>query len=320
MSSHARAPITLLFALSLLWGSSWIGNELLRQQDAPLHLTLLRNLLACTCLTFVIGVLAAVAKLKRRAWPSLAVARNPAPATSNRVDSRALWPNLLLGVTLFALPDLLLVWASAHGAGAWTPEIYACMPLGLALAAGELSTPAILGPCAMLVLLNGSLPLATTSLVWVLPIAAAVALQGGSLCFVRRRLLSVASLSALLVQLATASAGLCLTLVLVGEPAGVSLRFWPASSITALCLMAALGTALAYPLFYRLLRTLTPTQASVSEWLQPLTAICESALLLHARPGLPMILAALTLVLCSASILGRSSAEPVPLLEPHRGP
>ena len=304
--SPTRESAGVLLALSLLWGSSWIGNEIVRHQARPLHFALLENLLACACLASAVAARKAVARLRNQAVSPMQV-ETVAPASAS--PGLRAWPNILLGLTLFALPDLLVTWASGHGAGAWIPEVYACMPLGLALAAGELSAAAILGPCAMLVLLNGSLPLAPATLVWILPIGAAVALQGWSLCFVRRNPAAVLSLSSVLIQLGTASAALWVALTLVTEPASTPLRSWPASATAALCLLAALATALAYPLFYRLLRTLSPTQAAVCEWWQPLIAIGESGLLLHVRPGLPMILSALILILCSGLILGHSETE-----------
>ena len=222
--------------------------------------------------------------------------------------------NALLGLTMFGIPDLLLVWASHHGAAAWTPLIYAGLPLGLVLAAGELRGAAVLGLGAMLVLLNGSFPLSTAKMLWALLIVAAVAMQGWSLIYASRRPAVTASVRGCMVQLMSALCLMEVALKLWPEAGAVPLRDWPAASVAALCLLAALATAFAYPAYYRLLRTMEPAQLATSAWLQTMVAVGESALLLRQRPGWAMMAAAFVLVGCTLLLLRQQQGATQPLL------
>jgi drug/metabolite transporter (DMT)-like permease len=217
--------------------------------------------------------------------------------------------NAILAATMFAAPNLLLLWAAQHGAGSLTPLIYAAMPLGLSLAVGKLRPAAIAAVGAMLVLLNGSFTLTAEKLIWALPTAVAVALQGWSLVYARRHLATASSLIGVGMQLLAAAAMLWIALQLQPERATPPLAHWPASSIAALAALAVLGTAAASPLDYQLLAHLEPAQVAVSEWLQILVAVGESAVLLGQQPGWTMIVAAFILVVCAIQLLRSDHLE-----------
>ncbi len=318
-----RSSAALLLALALLWGSSWIANSMLVDAGAPLHISVLRYLLACLSIAlFLIGRrLVARGQPPTRPGPASCHAHaSAAPETVPRIDpsfARAADPpqawyriGILLGLSMFAVPGLLLVWADAHGAAAWTPMLYAGLPLGLLLARGQVRSAAILGLGGMLLLLDGSLPVSSGKLLWALPVAAAVALQGWSLLYVRRSPAPASSLACMLVQMLTAVSATELVLRFWPEQAqGSPLQSWPASSLGALCFLAGPATAAAYPLYYRLLERLEPAQLAASAWAQTLIAVAESALLLRQPPGLPRIAAACLLVVCLASMLREEPGE-----------
>ena len=286
MVTGARWPIIVVFALSFVWGSDWIANQLVSEQGEPCALASLRYLLGA----FVLGGFLLVRRGQR------------APGT--RTAIAGLRSNLLLGVTMFAAPYLLLWWTAMHGAAAFTPLVYAAMPLGLLLAAGELRGVAIVAMGAMLVLLNGSLPLTAGKLVWTLPLVLAVALQGWSLLYARRHYAAAASLAGITVQLS--SAGLLLgmaSLLLERVPRLQPLQSWAVSALLALAALAIVGTAAAYPVYYRLLETLAPAQLASTAWLQTLVAVGESAWLLRQRPGWTMVGAAAVLLGCAYNLL-----------------
>jgi len=325
MASRYR-PVAILVAVSFVWGSAWIANEMLREQAGPVHLAVLRYGLAAVSLATVCGCQRLYRRLKATRHPADSP-REPAPARSgpqcaalsaldvtDAASRLSIRISVALGVTMFALPDLLLRCSAQHGAAPFVPLIYAGLPLGLLVARGELQAPAILGLGAMLVLLNGSLPLAASKLAWALPIVCAVALQGWSLVYARRHLAAASSLPGVIVQLLSAAWILQVSLRVWPEAQGVeALRQWLGESLAALCLLAGLATAIAYPLYYRLLAHLEPGQLATSEWLQTLAAIAESAILLRQSPGWPMIGAASVLVVCAGLLLRPSSrvvAEP----------
>jgi drug/metabolite transporter (DMT)-like permease len=335
-----RLPIGVLLAISLVWGSTWIANAMLPEPAAPRRATMVRYLLA--------WLLLAAAECSRVLWrriasppgqslsqPATAEASGPAtvrplPAHTNAphfaipgaldlpANDKWRWigVSMLLGATMFAAPELLSITADGRGVAAWTPLIYAGLPLGLLLAAGELRIPAILGLGAMLVLLNGSLPLIPGRLAWVLLIVGAMALQGWSLIYARRHLAVASSLRGVMVQIMTAFWLLNLSEQLWPEPAAdLPPSRWPASSLEAMAALALLATSIAYPLYYRLLARFEPAQLAVSAWLQTLVAVGESAILLRQRPGWPMIGAAVILIGCATLLLRREDGggNPAPV-------
>ncbi len=307
MPASSRRSVGILLALSLLWGSSWIANAMLQEQAGPLRLAMLRYLLAALVCALAHGASLLALKLQ------LLGARPTIEASIPALDAPPThWfaVSLLLGCTFFGAPDLLLIWAAQHGSAGWTPLMYAGLPLGLLLADGELRVPAILGVGAMLALLNGSLPVSARMLPWALPIVAAVALQGWSLVYARRHLAVAGSLRGIAVQLIAAAVLVRAALLLWPEAA--QNEGWPVSSLGALCLLAVLGTSVAYPLYYRLLSSLEPAQLATSEWLQTLVAIAESAVLLHQRPGWPMLGAAGALAGCAIVMLRHAGKETGP--------
>ncbi len=311
----------LYLAISLVWGSSWIANQILSEQGGPLQTAVLRSLYGAAFLA-IAGAGQRLVRRRRQTPGQSSSESGPAPATYGQRFAilRAFdhpgegrdWVgnSMILGVTMFALPDLLLLGAAHHGAAPWTPLIYAGLPLGLLLAAGQLRPAAVLGLGAMLVVLNGSLPLSVGKLSWALLIVAAVALQGWSLLYARRHLAAVSTVRSVTVQLAVAACLLELALKSGLEPAGpIPLRYWPASALGALGLLAILATAIAYPLYYRLLTHFEPAQLATSAWLQTLAAVGESAALLRQRPGWPMLGAGCVLVACALILLHRETGR-----------
>jgi drug/metabolite transporter (DMT)-like permease len=298
---------------------------MLREQAGPVHLAVLRYILAAVFLLGIYGCRRLYRRLGRQAQPPRAqlaayrgepvssgiqpeLATLTVPPVANAAIRRWILVSMVLGLTMFALPDLLLRCSAQHGAAPFVPLIYAALPLGLLLWSGELRAPAILGLGAMLVLLNGSLPLNAAKLGWALPIVCAVALQGWSLVYARRHLAAGSSLPGVIVQLLSAAWILQVSLRVWPEAQGVdALRQWPGESLAALCVLAGLATAMAYPLYYRLLARLEPGQLAISEWLQTLVAIAESAILMRQHPGWPMIGAACVLVVCAGLLLRPSS-------------
>jgi drug/metabolite transporter (DMT)-like permease len=312
----------MLLALSLVWGSTWIANEMLRNQCGPLRLAMLRYLLAAFFVACVLCVQQIYRRLRQGGQTSLShdafsdgsiQSRFTGPAepdTHRTKDHGWIAVSALLGCTMFVVPGLLLVWSAGRVAGGWIPMIYAGLPLFLMLVAGELRTPAILGVGAMLILLNGSLPLTVGRLLWVLPIVGGVISQGWSLVYAQRHCAVASSLRGAMVQFMTAALLLWTATKLWPEaPGAESLLRWQASSLGVLSLIAGLATAVAYPLYYRLLQSLEPAQLAISEWLQTLVAISESAILLHVRPGWPMLGAAAVLVGCAVALLRGDSDQ-----------
>ncbi|HEY0785594.1 MAG TPA: EamA family transporter, partial [Acidobacteriaceae bacterium] len=187
----------------------------------------------------------------------------------------------------------------------WTPLVYAGLPLALSIAAGKLRMVAVVGVGAMLVLLNGSLPLGPERLLWTLPVVAAVGLQGWSLGYARRQGRAASSLGSVMLQCLTAGAGLLVAAALAREAALPGVRSWTPVQLVAAAGIVVLATAAAYPLYYRMLAVLEPAQAAGSQWLQTVVAVAEAAWLLGQRPRAAMAGAALMLVGCTVLLVRR---------------
>jgi probable blue pigment (indigoidine) exporter len=271
-----RAVLTLL-AISTIWGSTWIPNQYLEGQGTPCALAALRYAVAALILAIVATL---IPQARASTWR----------------------PSLTLGVTMLGVPVLLMAITGRHGAGAWTPLLYAALPLGLSIAAGELQFAAIAGAGAMFLLLNGSLPLTSAKLFWTLPTAAAVALQGWSLLYARKHLQTAAAPAGIVFQFATASIVLGAASLVLEAPVRLA-HIWPTSGVLALAALAIVATALAYPLYYRLLAFLAPSQITTSQWLQTLVSVAEGAYLLRQRPGWMMLASSITLVGCTHILL-----------------
>ena len=275
----STAQLSIYLALSVIWGSSWLPQQSLARQAAPLAAGALRFALAALILLpFVV-----------RRLPEL-TARRGALARVLLVDP------LVMGATLLALPYGLAVWAGQHYAGGWTPLLYAALPL---LAATDGWRPAMIAAIgATLIVLNGSLPLSPLRAAWALPILLGVASQAFALHYARRR-------TPLL-------AGFAVQLIFTAAVLGVlSFAFEPAprviaptgASVLSLAVVASVATALAYWLYFRLLRDLTPAQAASTQWLQFVITVGEGALVFRVRPSWMMLAGLAVLVACSARLL-----------------
>ncbi len=284
---RARAILILLTA-SLLWGSGWIFTPLLAQA-AGSYASGASMLGSAALLLFPFAVKGRLAVPMR--------------------------PTVLLSVTMFVAPSVLLTVAGRHGISGWVPLLYAAMPLLLGLARGRWAPAQVGAVGAVLVLLHGTVPFAPGKLRWVLPAFAAVAFQAWSLVFVARRMRGLAPrpvLGSLSVQCALAAAMLAgCSLLLDPVPRLAPWAQWTALSRAALPVLALGAAALPYGAVYGLLAAgeLEPRQVAVGQWWQTLVMVGESAFFAHARPSPVLLLAAAALVGCSVAEL---RPEPVP--------
>ena len=286
--------------ISLLWGSGWIVSPLLAQTTAPY---------AASTLTFALAACFLGAYLL-----ALRFARS-----SEAGASVPLRVSLLLALTMLACPLALLTAAAQHGVSGWVPLLYAFLPL---LAAGSAWSPAmIVAGGAVFLLLNGTVPLSTGKLIWAAPALAAVASQAFALRYAVRLLpgsCARAVLRSLAIQCAFA-AGLLGPASLLFDPAPriAPLSQWGALPAAAALYLAIPGTALAYAGLYWLIArgACAPQQAAVTQWLQTLLVVAESAALAHTWLGLQSLAAAAVLAGCIWFVLRAPYADQTPPLD-----
>jgi drug/metabolite transporter (DMT)-like permease len=93
--------------------------------------------------------------------------------------------------------------------------------------------------------------------------------------------------------------------------------YWRTNAAISLFWFTLAGTAVPYLIFYFLLAQgrLAPVQVAVSQWIQVLFAVAESAYFMRAFPSWEMLAAVATLVVCVWMLLRRDrDSSPVSIV------
>ncbi len=175
------------------------------------------------------------------------------------------------------------------------------------LTAGERWSPTMaVAPGAVLLLLNGTVPFAPDKLAWAVAVLVAVGLQAWALRYVARRLESGSAAASLASAFAIAAALLALgSLLLDPSPRLAPSSDWTAGAGLSLLLLSLLGTALPFAGLCRLLvgSGYRPEQVAVTQWLQTLVMVGESAIVVRAHSQWLLAVAAVGLLGCGWSVL-----------------
>jgi drug/metabolite transporter (DMT)-like permease len=257
-------------ALGVIWGTTWVAADSLAEQIPPLLGAAARFLLSAVLLIPVI------------LWKRLTIPRG-----------RPLGFVLLLSFTMVVLPLLLLLWARPQLPSATVAVLYAGMPLMVVLLTNGLegsevprrAMPATIGGMAAIALaLGASFSIAQAGAAAVVFVA--VAFTGGSSLVARREFRSVDPLLVTAVLLGAAALLLWGASVALerGQPA-----HWNRNAIGSLIFLAAVGGAPAYAIYFWLLQRLEAYQTATVQWIEPLVAMIESAVLLRMGLSLNMI-------------------------------
>lgn len=258
----------LIALLSLLWGGSFFFNEILLEELPVAAAVFGRVALAALCLA------------------PLAFAR--AGALSGRLDwTQFVRPALILGLLNNALPFGLIVWGQTEITGGLAAILNATAPLFAAVLAYCLGTEVLTGRrmagvlCGFIgvIVLIGPDALAglRSSLAAQLSVLAGAACYAAGAIYARR----YAHLPPVLLtfgQVSTASLYMVPLLILSGGPAvyaAMSLTAWG-----ALLAIAALSTALAYLIYFRVLASAGATNILLVTFLVPVSAILLGAVFL----------------------------------------
>lgn len=273
MTPTALRPMTrrqwgLLAFLSLLWGGSFFFNAVALAALPVLTLVAARVLLAALILALVATLAGPGLPRAPRVWAAL----------------------LAMGLLNNVIPFSLIVWGQQTLASGVAAVLNATTPLFTALFAHWLTTDerltpgrllgALIGFCGVGVLAGpaalGSLDGAGLAQIACLGAAVSYALSG---IFGRRfARIGVAPLSAAAGQLAMSSLVLVPLALLIDRP--WTLPAPPLSAIAAVLCIAALSTALAYVLFFRLLASAGATNIALVTLLVPVSAILLGVLFL----------------------------------------
>ena len=253
-----------------MWGSSWIASDTLTESVPPLRASALRFLLAALlCLPIIL-------------WKRARLPRG-----------RALVATLVVPVTLVLLPTVLLGWLRPQLPSATVTVLFAAMPLLLGLGAPQAAMQASIVAIGAIALAMGA------SFSWSQAVAAAlvlaiVALIAGSSLAIRRELSNESPVMVTALLLGTAG-GLLFVASLALEH-GPSV--WDREAILSLLFLGAVAGTGAYATYVWLLQRMEAHQVATLQWMQPLVAVLESALILRLRPTFSMVAGAVVTLVC----------------------
>ncbi|HEY0759630.1 MAG TPA: DMT family transporter [Acidisarcina sp.] len=294
MSKTGRlGAFTLVCAV---WGSTWIASSEIEGHCPPFRLAAIRYGIAGALLLLISFI-----------------KKVPPP------NARELAGMLGLGATMIALPFVLFFYAGNGVPAGAIAVLFSISPIALALASSadhgspisRMAFYATLGGFAGVVLaMAGSFSLSLARLGPTMAAGSAILSVTASMGFARTHLRTVSPLLSAGTQLCAASLLLLAVSVVAeqGRPTD-----WTQDSLIALAALSLLGSALALPLFYRLLQVGESYQAAAVEWIQPLVAVFEGALLLHRRLPSTFFAGVLAVLGCAGILLWDDREHPLSL-------
>jgi drug/metabolite transporter (DMT)-like permease len=291
-------------ALSLIWGSTWIGSEMLTGRVPPLRVGALR---------FAIGFL--VAGL-------IAVfLRSPLPRP------RLLGANLILGPTIAALPYALVIWGGLRTSPVLPILIFAELPLLAALLGpwmGVAPAPrfafqgALIGIGGVALAVSNGLSNSLPDAAGGGAILVAVLSQAASLVYAKRVLREAPVLSSTALQLGSAAAVLWLLSTILERD---QISHWDSQTGLIVILLGIVGSGIGFLLYYWLLGVIEPFQAATLQWTLPVVAIGEGAIAVREIPPWSILVgAAVVLASIYAVMSARSQDDQAVTLKVTSGP
>ncbi len=277
--------------LCLLWGSTWIAVRVLVNEVPPFRAAAIRFLLAA-------AILVAVAVANKLRFP----------------NSAREWRNqVILGLTMMAVPYGAVFWAERHINASLTALLFASFPLMVTawtpLLTGQ-TVPRravfgiVVGFGGMAVLFFQGVPYSTLGRWGAAVVLLGVVSAAWGTVFAKREASPTNPLVSTGIQMAVAAV----------PTAAASLAFehgqsshWTALSLSMLVLLAVFGSAVAFSLYYWLLRDIAAYQLGTIDLVVPVVATAEGSLLLGEHIP-PLMIVAMVVVLSSVLVVIRSEA------------
>ena len=283
--------------LCAIWGSTWMAISLVVRDVPPFHACALRFLIATV---LMLG--------------AAAVRRVPLPR------ERGPWKVMLvLGVTMIAVPYALIFWAEQYVASSMTAVIYSLAPLVVALMTPLMSHrkvprravfAMVIGVGGIAVMFWKGLPENPRAFVAALTVLLAVLVTSWAIHYAKEQGHGLDPLLSTGVQHAVGTAAL------FGLSAAFERRevyHWTPTSIAALLFLAVIGSALAFAVWYWLLKQMEPYKVSSLNLVTPIIAIIEGAVIGEFIPPI-MVVAAVVVLAAVASVLRAQVEKPLSLV------
>jgi len=224
------------------------------------------------------------------------------------------WRNqVILGITMMSVPYGAVFWAEQHINASLTALLFASFPLVVAIWSPILTGQTvprralfgiIVGLGGMAVLLFRGVPYSRVGRLSAMVVLVGVVSSAWATVFAKRQASTTNPLVSTGIQI-TVAAVLTTAASLTFERGQES--HWTATSLSMLLLLAVLGSAVAFSLYYWLLRDTAPYQLGTIDLVVPLVAASEGALLLRESIP-PLMIAAMVVVLGAVLVVIRSQS------------
>ncbi len=297
-ASAFRLSHTLVYiTLCLIWGTTWMAIRVLVRDVPPLWSAGVRFTLAAAIMLLIAKVRSSRPPQGAREWRAVCV----------------------LGITMIAVPFGLIFWAEQFVASSMTAVLYSTMPLCVAALTPWMSKHSVprsavfgmvLGLGGIAVLFGQGLTTTRSTLLGGVAVLLAVVSNAYSIHFAKRELSGMDSVVATGWQFLVGAVALVAGSLAMER--GRSSQ-WTPHALLALLFLTLIGSAVAFGLYYWLLRQVQPYQISTLSLVVPIVAIVEGAVILQEPISPLMLVASLVVLAAVAGVLRVQASEPVPI-------
>ena len=279
-------------ALCLLWGSTWIAVRILVQDVPPFRAAAIRFTLAAAIVVAVGTAMKLQLPRSAREW------RN----------------QVFLGITMMSIPYGAVFWAEQHINASLTALLFASFPLVVAIWSPILTGQTVprrallsivVGFGGMAFLFFHGVPYSRLGRLSAIAVLVGVVSSAWATVSAKRQASGTNPLVSTGIQMAVAAV-LTTAASLTLERGQES--HWTAVSFSMLVLLAVFGSAVAFSLYYWLLRDITAYQLGTIDLVVPLVATSEGALLLRESIP-PLMIAAMVVVLGAVLVVIRTESS-----------
>jgi drug/metabolite transporter (DMT)-like permease len=273
-------------ALCAIWGTTWMAIRVVVQDVPPLRAAGVRFLVGAALLLGGVALRRSIGLRSAREWRAVRV----------------------LSFSMMAVPYGLLFWAEQHITSSMAAVLYTSLPLVVALLTPLMSHHRVPRSAllAMLVAMGGiavlfqsTLAVSSRSLLGGVAVLGAVGATAWSVHFAKKELHDIdPSVATGWQLLGGAAVLLALSLPLERRPS-----HWTPEAVGALLFLAVGGSAVAFALYYWLLKRTQPYQISTMSMVIPIVAIVEGAALLKEPIPPTMLAASLVVILAVGAVL-----------------
>jgi drug/metabolite transporter (DMT)-like permease len=283
--------------LCAIWGTTWMAIRVVVRDVPPIRACAVRFFLAAL---FIL----AIALIRKAKWPK----------------GEAEWlPILTLSLTMMALPYGLLFWAEQFVTSSMTAVLFASHPLLVALL-----TPLMLGKRvprgavlalvvaigAMAYLFYGELSASHKQLIGGLVVLAAVCCSSFSSVYAKKMTSNIDPAVNTFVQLAVGGVWLAIASWVMEKGSAAN---WTTTAIAWTVYLAVFGSAVAFAIYYWLLKQMPAYKLSTFNLITPFVAIVVGILLLKEAVNLEMLVCSAIVLGCVGFVLKAQSDESIAL-------